>query len=115
MSDDPIREAGARNVPVLSGVWTDAHGLIVNSTPDAAQLLGRSRRSLVGRSMLLFVSANREHVRQAVGRASLGHNETLDLKLLPSGRARVDVRVHLQSTTLTLTGAAVLWALERRP
>jgi hypothetical protein len=64
--------------------------------------------------MLLFVSANREHVRQAVGRASLGHNETLDLKLLPSGRARVDVRVHLQSTTLTLTGAAVLWALERR-
>lgn len=114
MSDDLTPEAGARNVSVLSGVWTDAHGVIVNSTADAAQLLGRSRRSLVGRSMLLFVAANREHVRQAVGRASLGHNETLDVKLLPSGRARVEVRVHLRFTTLTVTGAAVLWALERR-
>ncbi len=57
-------------------VWTDVQGTIVDSTVEAARLLGRTQRTLVGRSMLLFVGGNRDHVLLAVERASRGHGDT---------------------------------------
>jgi hypothetical protein len=113
MNNDSNGEDGTKNVPAVAGVWTDEHGTILKTTANAAELLGRSQRALVGRSMVLFLGANREHALQAVARASRGHNETLDGRLLPFGRRRVAVRIHLQFTSLAVSGPAVLWALER--
>ncbi len=99
-------------VPEASGVWTDAQGTILDISEEAARLLARTRRTLLGKSMLLFVGGNRDHVLLAVERASRGHGDTLCGELMPIGRRRIRVRMHLQLTAGKATGPAVLWALE---
>ena len=93
-------------------IWTDAQGIILESTEEAARLLGRARRTLVGQSMLLFVGGNRDHVLRAVDRASRGHVETVDAELTPVGKRRIRVRIHMVLTGGSTTAAAVLWAFE---
>ncbi len=103
---------GLNDLVEVSGVWTDPQGTIIDITDEAARLLARTRRTLLGKSMLLFVGGHRDAVLLAVDRASRGHGETFDAEIMPVGKRRICVRIHLVPTGRTTTDAAVLWAVE---
>ena len=93
-------------------MWTDTAGAIIEITESAAQLLGASRRGLIGRSLPLYVTRDRMHVMRALERAAVGLDETLDVELQPKGRRKVSVRIHLKFASQRYLGPVVEWALE---
>ncbi len=104
-------------VPDVSGVWTDAQGTILDISEEAARLLARTRRTLLGKSMLLFVGGNRDHVLLAVERASRGHGETFEAELMPvvvsAGSAFAYIWSSQAQTLLTPKFCGLLGSYER--
>jgi DNA-binding response OmpR family regulator len=102
------------DVPARSGpavVTTDAFGTILSLNPIASRLLNLSMRGALGRSLLLFVGAERERVARGLQVAASGQVVQDELTLVPRERKRVRVEVDLNGSTEP-NSAQVEWKIQ---
>jgi hypothetical protein len=102
--DSPARKGSAI-------VMTDAFGTILGLNPIASRLLNLSIRGGVGRSLLLFVGAERERVARSLQLAASGQIVQEEMTLVPRERRRVRVEVDLNGADEP-DSAVVEWKIQ---
>jgi PAS domain S-box-containing protein len=81
----------AANPPDSRWVLTDGEGVVLDASDAGAQLLGLSRRGLVGHSLYPFFQENRTAIRRFADRASAGMMVTMRGRVRPRDRKPVEV------------------------
>jgi predicted RNA polymerase sigma factor len=94
-------------------IVSDAEGLILDVSPDAAHLLNASVRGLYQRSLILFFDRDRDHWQRALVRAALGERVIEAGLLRPKDRGPVPVGVAIQAVH-DWTRPAVQWEFQRQ-
>ena len=74
-------------------VYTAENGIILDATPQAAELLNLSARGVRGRPFSLFFTGERDQVRRALTEAVQGHTTAFDAWIRPRDRKPVPVYV----------------------
>jgi DNA-binding response OmpR family regulator len=100
--------------PAPSGaalITTDAFGVILSINPVASRLLNLSVRGALGRSLLLFVGAERERVARGLQLAASGQVVQDEMTLVPRERKRMRVEVDLNGSN-DLASATVEWTIQ---
>jgi DNA-binding response OmpR family regulator len=92
-------------------VMTDAFGTILGLNPIAGRLLNLSMRGALGRSLLLFVGAERDRVARGLQLAASGQIVQEEMTLVPRERKRVRVEVDLNGSN-ELDSAVVEWKIQ---
>ena len=91
-------------------VTTDAFGTILGLNPIASRLLNLSMRGALGRSLLLFVGAERDRVARGLQLAASGQIVQEEMTLVPRERKRVRVDVDLNGSNEP-NSAVVEWKI----
>lgn len=91
--DRLLMDSPSRSGPAV--VTTDAFGTILSLNPIASRLLNLSMRGARGRSLLLFVGAERDKVARGLQLAASGQVVQDEMTLAPRERKRVRVEVDL--------------------
>jgi hypothetical protein len=102
-SDDGV------TVPGVSWVVTDAYGMLLDASPEAAELLNLTTNGLRWRQLLVFFDGGREHWRQALRAAAAGLMVDREGALRPRERRPVRVRAEITQAHDWLDRNAVLW------
>ena len=103
-------ESGNRvTVPGGSWVVTDAYGMLLEASPEAAELLNLTASGLRWRQLLVLFDGGREHWRQALRDAAAGLMVDREGALRPRERRPVRVRAEITQTQDGLDRNAVLW------
>jgi DNA-binding response OmpR family regulator len=92
-------------------VMTDAFGTILGLNPVASRLLNLSVRGALGRSLLLFVGADRDRVARGLQLAASGQIVQEEMTLVPRERRRVRVEVDLNGSNEP-DSAVVEWRIQ---
>jgi DNA-binding response OmpR family regulator len=92
-------------------VTTDAYGTILSLDEAAGRLLNLSVRGAIGRSLLLFVGAERERVARGLQLAASGQVVQEEVTLVPRERKRFKVEVDLNGSE-QLQNATVEWKIQ---
>jgi DNA-binding response OmpR family regulator len=92
-------------------VMTDAFGTILGLNPIASRLLNLSMRGALGRSLLLFVGAERDRVARGLQLAASGQVVQDEMTLVPRERRRVRVEVDLNGSNEP-NSAVVEWKIQ---
>jgi DNA-binding response OmpR family regulator len=92
-------------------VMTDAFGTILGLNPIASRLLNLSMRGALGRSLLLFVGAERDRVARGLQLAASGQIVQEEMTLVPRERKRVRVEVDLNGSNEP-DSAVVEWKIQ---
>jgi DNA-binding response OmpR family regulator len=92
-------------------VTTDAFGTILALNPAASRLLNLSVRGALGRSLLLFVGAERDKVARGLRLAACGQLVQDEMTLIPRERKRLRVEVELNSSNEPASNA-VDWKIQ---
>jgi DNA-binding response OmpR family regulator len=79
-------------------ITTDAAGTIVSLNAAAGRLLNLSVRGAIGRSLLLFVGAERDRVARGLNLAASGQVVQDEMTLVPRERKRLKVEVDLNGS-----------------
>jgi DNA-binding response OmpR family regulator len=95
-------------------ITTDAFGTILALNPTASRLLNLSVRGAIGRSLLLFVGAERDRVARGLRLAAAGQIVQDEMTLVPRERKRLRVEVDLNGSEEP--GSAVVeWKIQPLP
>jgi DNA-binding response OmpR family regulator len=92
-------------------VTTDAFGTILGLNPIASRLLNLSMRGALGRSLLLFVGAERDRVARGLQLAASGQIVQEEMTLVPRERKRFRVEVDLNGSNEP-NSAVVEWKIQ---
>jgi DNA-binding response OmpR family regulator len=92
-------------------VTTDAFGTILSLNPIASRLLNLSMRGALGRSLLLFVGAERDRVARGLQLAASGQIVQEEMTLVPRERKRIRVEVDLNGSDQP-NSAVVEWKIQ---
>ena len=96
-------------VPGVSWVVTDAYGMLLEASPEAAELLNLTTNGLRSRQLLVFFDGGREHWRQALRAAAAGLMVHREGALRPRERRPVRARAEITRAHDWLDDNAVLW------
>ena len=94
-----------------ASITTDAFGTILALNPAASRLLNLSVRGALGRSLLLFVGAERDRVARGLQLAAAGQIVQDEMTLVPRERKRLRVQVDMNGSEEPRS-AAVEWKIE---
>jgi DNA-binding response OmpR family regulator len=94
-------------------ITTDGYGAIQSLNDAAARLLNLSVRGAIGRSLLLFVGAERDRVARALQLAASGQVVQDEMTLVPRERKRLAVEVDLSGSNES-SHAVVEWKIQPR-
>ena len=104
-----LESADSVTVPGGSWVVTDAYGMLLEASPEAAELLNLTTSGLRWRQLLVFFDGGREHWRQALRDAAAGLMVDREGALRPRERRPVRVRAEISQAHDWLDRNAVLW------
>src|SRR4029450_9335710 len=102
-SDDGV------TVPGVSWVVTDAYGMLLDASPEAAELLNLTTNGRRWRQLPVFFAGARDHWRQARPAAPAGLMVDREGALRPRERRPVRVRAEITQAPDWLDRKAVLW------
>ena len=102
-SDDSVIVSG------VSWVVTDAYGMLLEASPEAAELLNLTTNGLRCRQLLVFFDGGREHWSQALRAAAAGLTIDREGALRPRERRPLRVRAEITRAHDWPDSNAVLW------
>jgi hypothetical protein len=105
-------------VPTVSWVVTDGYGMLLEASPEAAEMLNLSTTGLRWRQLLVFFDGDREHWRQALCAAAAGLMVDREGAVRPRERRPLRIRAEITRAHDRLDRNAVLWTfteLDRHP
>lgn len=102
-SDDSVR------IPGVSWVVTDEHGMLLEASPEAAEMLNLTTSGLRWRQLLVFFDGGREHWRQALRAAAGGLMVDREGALRPRDRRPLRIRAEITQAHDWLNSNRVLW------
>ena len=97
------RHAGAK------WVITDAYGMLLEASREAAEMLNLSRTGVRSRQLLVFFDGDREHWRQALRVAAAGQMVAREGAVRPREKRPVRVRAEITKAHDWVSSDAVLW------
>jgi len=112
MTSDTVAPGRDLDIDIDTGVrWviTDAHGMLLEASREAAELLNLSMSGLRRRQLLTFFDGEREHWRKALGAAAAGLMVDREGAVRPRERRPVHVRAEITRTRVRSEVDAVLW------
>jgi PAS domain-containing protein len=101
--DDVVSSLGVR------WVVTDPYGLLLDASPEAAEMLNLTTTGLRCRQLLVFFDGEREHWRQALGAAAAGLMVDREGAVRPRDKRPLRVRAEISKAHDWLSNNAVLW------
>lgn len=101
--DDGVRSPG------VTWVVTDAYGMLLEASPQAAEMLNLTTTGLRWRQLLVFFDGERDHWRQALRAAAAGLMVDREGAVRPRERRPVRVRAEITQAHDWLNTNAVLW------
>jgi len=102
-SDDRVSTAGTR------WVVTDAYGMLLEASPEAAEMLNLTTNGLRRRQLLVFFDGGREHWREALRAAAAGVMVDREGAVRPRDKRPVRVRAEITQSHDWLDRNAVRW------
>ena len=96
-------------VPSVSWVVTDAYGILLEASPEAAEMLNLSTTGLRSRQLLVFFDGDREQWRQALCAAAAGLMVDREGSVRPRERRPLRIRAEISKAHGCLNHNAVLW------
>jgi len=93
----------------VSWVITDAYGMLLEASREAAELLNLSMSALRSRQLLTFFDGEREHWRQALGAAAAGLMVDREGAMRPREKRPVRVRAEIVKAHAASGVDGVLW------
>ena len=97
------------SIPAVSWVVTDAYGMLLEASPEAAEMLNLTTTGLRWRQLLVFFDGGREHWLQALRAAAAGLMIDREGALRPRDKRPLRVRVEITRAHDWLASNAVLW------
>jgi PAS domain-containing protein len=95
--------------PGANWVVTDASGMLLGASPEAAEMLNLSVTGLRWRQLLVFFDGEREHWRRALSAAAGGLMVDCEGAVRPRDKRPLRVRAEIAQAEDRLNGHAVLW------
>jgi PAS domain-containing protein len=102
-SDDSVRSPG------VSWVVTDEYGMLLEASPEAAEMLNLTISGLRWRQLLVFFDGGREHWRQALRAAAGGLMVDREGALRPRDKRPLRIRAEITQAHDWLNSNRVLW------
>ena len=96
-------------VPNVSWVVTDAYGMLLEASPEDAEMLNLSTTGLRWRQLLVFFDGEREHWRQALCAAAAGLMVDREGAVRPREKRPLRIRAEITRAHDWLNNIAVLW------
>ena len=96
-------------IPNVSWVVTDAYGMLLEASPEAAEMLNLSTTGLRWRQLLVFFDGEREHWRQALCAAAAGLMVDREGAVRPREKRPLRIRAEITRAHDWLNHIAVLW------
>ena len=96
-------------LPGVSWVVTDKYGMLLEASPEAAEMLNLTANGLRWRQLLVFFDGGREHWRQALRAAAGGLMVDREGALRPRDKRPVRVRAEMTQAHDWLISNGVLW------
>ena len=93
----------------LTWVITDAYGMLLEASREAARMLNLSRTGLRSRQLLVFFDGDREHWRQALRAAAAGLMVAREGVVRPREKRPVRVRAEITKAHDWVSSHALLW------
>ena len=90
-------------------VITDAYGMLLEASREAAKMLNLSRTGARSRQLLVFFDGDREHWRQALRAAAAGLRVAREGAVRPREKRPVRVRAEITKAHDWVSSNAVLW------
>jgi DNA-binding response OmpR family regulator len=110
--DRLLMEAPPGSKPAV--ITTDGYGVILSLNDAAARMLNLSVRGAIGRSLLLFVGAERDRVARGLQLAASGQVVQDEMTLVPRERKRLAVEVDLSGSNEESSHSSVAWKIQPR-
>jgi DNA-binding response OmpR family regulator len=107
--DRLLMEASSSDGPAI--ITTDSFGTILSLNQTAGRLLNLSVRGAIGRSLLLFVGAERDRVARGLHLAASGQVVQDEMTLVPRERKRIKVQADLNGSTES-AAPSVEWKIQ---
>jgi hypothetical protein len=95
--------------PGVNWVVTDAYGMLLGASCEAAEMLNLTVTGLRWRQLLVFFDGEREHWRRALGAAAAGLMVDREGAIRPRDKRPLRVRVEITQAHDWLNSNAVLW------